>query len=533
MYKGKYEQNQAPAAPKATKIPAPQEQAAVPAAPQAEVPHRPARTDAPHRPSQTDTPRRPSQTDTPRRSPQAADTRRAPQRKRKKRTTKGTYIFYGTYLALICVFFVVIAIAMGALKDWLVKFEAAQPKVKSQQVFEQLFSDPDWAEIYVLANPDDSSSGSKTAYAAYMETLVGDEKLTFIETSAGLSGDQKYYVCLGDQAIAAFTLTADNKDAEVPDWRLGTVEVYFSRYLSCSIVTLPGYTVTVNGKVLDDSYIVRTVSTKAEEYLPENVHGYRLQELQVTGLKAKPEVVVTDAQGQPVELTYNEETCTYTQVLPEAPTISDDEYDVVLAAAKAYSEYMIAGSYGLTKYFDTNSEIYKTITGGMVIRQSYSSYKFETETISDYYRYSDNLFSAKINLVAKVTRKDGSVKEFEVDSTLIFDKSSGKWIVHDMVNLDIQEEVTMVRLTYKDADNNVLSSEFVDAHTTRLTPPAVTAPEGQEFIGWFMETVDESGNTTLTLKFPPAENGSVNLSGEQALEPMVLVPRFENAEGNA
>ena len=133
----------------------------------------------------------------------------------------------------------------------------------------------------------------------------------------------------------------------------------------------------------------------------------------------------------------------------------------------------------------------------------------------------------------KVTRKDGSVKEFEVDSTLIFDKSSGKWIVHDMVNLDIQEEVTMVRLTYKDADNNVLSSEFVDAHTTRLTPPAVTAPEGQEFIGWFMETVDESGNTTLTLKFPPAENGSVNLSGEQALEPMVLVPRFENAEGNA
>ena len=513
MYKGKFEQNQTSAAPKAAKIPAPQEQTATPAVSQAEAPRR-----------------RNSQTETPRRAPQ----RRAPaQRKRKKRTTKGTYIFYGIYLALILVFFIVIAIAMGALKNWLVNFEAAQPKVKSQQVFEQLFSDPDWAEIYALANPDDSSSDSKTAYAVYMEELVGDDELTFIETSAGLSGDKKYIVCHGEEAVAVFTLTADNKDAEVPDWKLGTVEVFFSRNLSCSIITLPGHTVTVNGMALDDSYIIRTVSTKAEDYLPDGTHGYHLQEMQITGLIAKPEVVVTDAQGQAVEMTYDDKTCTYTQVLPEAPTITDEEYDVILAAAKAYSEYMIAGSYGLTKYFDTSSEIYKTITGGMVIRQSYSSYKFETETISDYYRYSDNLFSAKITLVTKVTRKDGSVKEFEVDSTFIFDKSSGKWIVHDMVNLDIQEQITMVRLTYKDSDNNVLSSEFVDANSNRLTTPAVTAPEGKVFTGWFAETVDESGNTTLTLTFQPDENGSVSLGGDQALEPMVLVARFENVEESA
>ena len=499
MYKGKYEQNQTPAARSAAKLSAPQEQSA-------------------------------AQTEACPRSPQ----RRAPaQRRRKKRTTKGTYIFYGVYLSLILVFFIVIGIAMVALKNWLINFEAAQPKVKSQQVFEQLFSAPDWAEIYALANPDDSASESKNDYAAYMEELVGDDELTFIETSAGLSGDKKYIVCHGNQTVATFTLTAQDKDAEVPDWQLGTVEVYFSRSLSYKIITLPGHTVTVNGKTLDDSCIIRTVSTKAEDYLPEGTHGYRLQEFQITDLKSKPQVIVTDEQGQAVEMTYDEQTGTYSQVLAEAPTISAEEYDVVLAAAKAYSEYMIAGSYGLTKYFDTGSQIYKTITGGMIIRQSYSSYKFETETISDYYRYSDDLFSAKINLVTKVTRKDGTVKEFEVDSTLIFEKSGGKWIVRDMVNVNIQEQVTMVRLTYKDSENNVLSSEFVDSQADRLTTPTVTVPEGQVFAGWFMESVDQNGNTTLTLKFRPDENGNVILGGNQDLESMVLVARFENPEENA
>lgn len=495
MYKGKYEQNQTPAAPKAAKIPTQETQ--------------------------------PTPSETPVAHP-APQRRSAPQRKRRKRTTKGTYIFYGVYLSVILIFFIVIGIAMGALKSWLVSFQAAQPEVKSQQIFTELFADPDWAQIYTLANPNDSSADSKSAYAAYMEDLIGDDKLTFIETSAGLSGDKKYIICHGNQGIATFTLTADNKDADVPDWKLGTVEVFFSRYLSYDIIALPGNTVTVNGTVLDESHIIRTVSTKAEEYLPEGFHGYQLLTYRITDLKAAPQVVVTDAAGQSVEMIYDEAAGTYTQVMAESPAISDDKYDVVLAAAKAYSEYMIAGSYGLTKYFDTNSQIYKTITSGMVIRQSYSSYKFDEETISDYYLYSDDLFSAKINLVTEVTRKDGSVKEFEVDSTFIFDKSSGNWIVHDMVNLDIQEQVTMVRLTYKDADGNVLSSELVDANSNRLTPPAVTVPEGKTFAGWYEETTDKQGNTTLTLRFQPDANGNVSLG--ETLDPMVLVPRFEEAQ---
>lgn len=493
MYKGKYEQNQTPAAPKAAKVSAPQAQSA---------------------PSETPT---------------------LPRNKRKKRTTKGTYIFYGIYLSVILVFFIVIGIAMGALNNWLVDFQAAQPDTASQRIFSELFADPDWAEIYALANPNDSSADSKSACAAYMEEQIGDKKLAYIETASDPSGDRKYIVYYQSDAengigIATFTLTADNKDAQIPNWKLGTVEVFFSRYLRFDIIALPGYTVTVNGTALDESHIIRTVSTRAEEYLPEGIHGYQLLTYRVTDLKAAPEVVVTGKDGQTVEIIYDEASGTYTQVMAEAPTISDSEYTTLLTAAQTYCRYMIGdvGKTGLGKCFDSSTEIYKTITSSTTWMQNFKGFQFSKETITDFYCYSDSLYSAKVSLTLDVTRKNGTIKSYELSSTFFLEKQGDQWKVIEMTNVNVQEQVTMVRLTYKDADGNVLSSDFVDANSKNLATPTVTAPQGQIFSGWFEETTDTQGNTTLTLQFQPDANGNVSVG--EALEPMVLVPRFEEVQ---
>ena len=513
MYKGKYEQKQPAAAAKPPKVSASKVQPA-----SAEETKHPAPVAEKPRPAPAA------------KTSQPAPQGKAPaQRKRKKRTTKGTYIFYGILLTLILVFFIVIAVAMGALKDWLINFQAAQPDTASKQVFSELFADPDWAELYDLANPDTNCDDSKAACVKYMEHLIGDKKLAFSEDAGGLSGKKYivYYVQDSETGvgIATFTLTADNMDAEVPNWRFGELEVFFKPNLSYNIITLPGCTVTADGKALDESHIIRAVSTKAEAYLPEGIHGYQLQEMRITGLEKRPEIIVTDAQGQPVEMTYDPETKTYTQVMPELPTISDEEYDLVLATTKAYSEYMITGKNNLPKYFDKSSKIYKTITGGMIIRQGYSSYKFDKETITDYYRYSDDLFSARINLVTQVTRPNGTIKEFEVDSTLFFERSAGKWRVRDMVNVDTQEQTTIVRLTFKDDQGNILSSELVDANTKNLTTPAITAPDGKTFIGWYEETIDELGGISLAKRFSPDADGNVHLT--DALTSMILVPQYE------
>ena len=68
-----------------------------------------------------------------------------------KRSWKGTLIFYLCCLVFVFVFYVGTFIGLNFLKAWLVKFEAAQPTVKCQEVFDQLFADPDWEKLYELA----------------------------------------------------------------------------------------------------------------------------------------------------------------------------------------------------------------------------------------------------------------------------------------------------------------------------------------------------------------------------------------------
>ena len=523
MYKGKYEQNQTPEVPNATRVNMPQEGMNVPTprpAPQGE--HR--TTPRPAHQGERPTAPRPT-------------TQRNPNRRPPVKPilfgglSKGSYIFYGIYLAIVLIFFIGVAIGMGVLKDWLVNYQAAQPEEASQQIFTDLFSDPDWAEIYQLAKPDNKNDRATAAFVEHMNKQVGNDKLSYVQTSGG-TDVMKYFVLHGRQVVAAFSMRPDDKNAEVTQWKFDSVEVYFnwSCNLCYNIVVLPGYTVTVNGKTLSDDDVVRYVTTKAEEYLPKGAQGFRMLEYQVTGLEEKPEVTVADKNGNPVEITFDEATKTYTQVMPNAPTISQAEYDVVLAATKAYAQYVIAGgTTELRKYFDSSSEIYKTITGGMIIRQKFTKYVYGQEEITEYYRYSDTLFSARIKLITTVTSAQYGDKDMEVDSTFIFDKSSGKWVVHNMLNISIQEQVEEIRAIFKDADGNVLSSLMVNADTKILAAPAITAPEGKVFVGWQEQIIDDQGNIgVIETIYTPDAIGDISLaSRKEPLKPVVLVPKFE------
>ena len=73
-------------------------------------------------------------------------------KKEKKTKYKGnktvTKVFYTCYFLMILLFCGGVFFAHGLLVDWLTKFEAAQPTVKSEEVFTELFAQPDWADLY-------------------------------------------------------------------------------------------------------------------------------------------------------------------------------------------------------------------------------------------------------------------------------------------------------------------------------------------------------------------------------------------------
>lgn len=451
-------------------------------------------------------------------------------RKRRFHAKTSTLIFYIIYLTFILAFFLAMDPVLTGLRGWLVSFEASQPNVKCEQVFQEMFAEPDWAALYTMAGGQDTEFEGKDTYAAYMEQKVGDSKLTYSETSAGLSGDKKYIVSLGKEKIATFTLTSEEHEAtQIAQWELGKVEIFFSRSEHLTIRTIPGYTVALNGVTLDDRYIIRTVSTTAEEYLPEGLHGYRMMELEAEGFLMQPLVTVTDPAGNTVEMTYDPKLDLYSHPIPSFE-ISDAEYATVLAATQAYCKYMIRDitESTLKQYFDGSTALFKGLreTDPWMQKHMMKSYAFSPETISGFYRYSDELYSARVELTLQVTRTNGSVKPYPVTTTFFFSKNAeGKWLVTDMTNVDIQVQTTLVRLQFLQ-DGELLHSEMVDAAASQLLLPNVLVPEGKTFAGWFMETLDEKGNKTMHLVFAPSEDGTVILP-EGMLEPMTLYALFE------
>ena len=462
--------------------------------------------------------------------------------KKKSGPRLGGVIFYTLYFLFILIFFLGTFIGLTWLHGWLTDFELAQPTVKAEQVFTQLFTHPDWGALYDAAGAKDSAYEGKDAYVAYMEDKVGNSQLTYMETSAGLSGDKKYLVRLGSEKVASFTLVDKNQVGDVsldnlenigdiPDWQLGAVEVFFNREGTYYIEKLDGHTAYVNDVPLTDDMTIQVATTLAEEYLPAGTTGASMCTQQIDGLMTQPVVTIFDKSGKQMEVTYDETTRTFTERL-ESNTMSDEEKNVALEAAKVYCQWMIkevTDRGTIAKYYDPSSETYNNIVKTTELwMQSHNGYTFSNESVTNYARYGDDLFSVSVSLSLDVTRTDGTVKNYPYSQSLFFRKSdTGKWLCFASTNKDVSVPVGRVRLTFMNGENEV-HSQFYSTDSKEIITPVVPTPEGKVFTGWVTIEKDESGTTVYNLQFQPDEEGKVAIPEGTTLKPMTLYALFQN-----
>lgn len=456
-----------------------------------------------------------------------------------KRRHIGGLIFYTVFFACILLIYTFTYFKLGDLQDWLVRYESAQPTKKYQEVFHLYFEDPNWGLLYDNAGVKESAFEGRDAYIAYMEEKVGDQPLTCLETSAGLSKDKKYIVRLGDEKVASFTLTDKNLQAgetgavseipEIPNWQLGTIELFYEGAGTYYVQTLEGQKVQVNGVPLEETNTVQMVTSKANEYLPEGVTAPTSLVHQVDGLMVKPTVTVTDAAGKTVETAYDEETHTFTVPALQEQQIGEAEKKVALEALKTYAMYMsVKGGMEneLAQYFQRGTEVFKTITSmERNWNQRYKDHNFTDDGIKDYVRYNDELFSARVTTTLHLVRSDNTEKVNQLDQSMFFKKVDGQWKCFEMTAVDVSGPVTKVKLTFKNEDQ-ILKSDFLDASATQVECPAVTAPAGKNFAGWMVEERKPNGDRVMRLVLQPNENNVAAVTGGE-LKPMVLMPLFE------
>lgn len=467
----------------------------------------------------------------------------APVKPQKRGPRLGGVIFYTLYFLFILIFFLGTFLGLNWLNGWLADYEASQPTVKAEQVFQQYFSNADWGSLYDAAGMTDSPYEGKEQFVAYMEQKVGTSQLNYLETSAGLSGDRKYNVRLGDEKIAAFTLADQNhvKDpsfenlediGKIADWQLSAVEIFVQRTGTYRIVKMNGHRALVNGVELDDSHIIQIATTLAEEYLPEGTTGTSMCTQEVTGLFAQPTVSVFDDKGNEMQVTYDEDTRTFTE-RTESNTMNSDQENAIRGAAHTYCQWMIkevTNRATVAKYFDPAGDTYSDIVRTTELwMQSHNGYEFTDEKISDFTLYNDSIFSARITLTLKVTRTDGTVKDYPYASSMFFQKDdSGAWLCTKATNKDITQPVGKVRLTFMVDDKEVFSNFFETDATEIVTPAISPIPEGKVFSGWAKKEVDDKGVTTWILVFQPDESGRVTIPEGNSLEPMTLYALFED-----
>ena len=473
----------------------------------------------------------PAKKDAPAKKQPAPQVQAAPKRRGPR---LGGVIFYTLYFLFIFLFFAGTYVGLQWLHGWLCDYEAAQPTTKCQEVFDQLFSDPDWSALYDAAGVEDTLYEGKEAFVSYMENKVGDSELTYLETSTGLSTDKMYIVKLGSEKVATFTLVGKtDHPTDIPDWQLGSIELFYERQESFLIELADGYTAYVNGVALDDSFTIQVATTKADStpnFLPIGVSSPKTYVQQITGLMAVPTVTVTDASGQDVPVSYDAETRTFT-AQTEANTMSDTEKELALNAIKTYAEYQIkeASANKVAKYFDSSSDAYSNIMATVLNwTKGNNGYMFSNDSVTGYARYSDTLFSVYATTELTINLTDGGTTVKSVNATLLFQLKNGSWKVIHMTNADVSEPVGKVRLTFMNEDT-VLVSELYENDTNELIIPIPSADEGKVFAGWVRKDKNEDGSTTLTLVFTPDDSGLVTIPSGTTLEPMTLYAYFEDA----
>jgi len=442
--------------------------------------------------------------------------------KKHKGSRDVTIIFYTAYILVILGFLSGLYFLNSWISEGLTEFENSHIQIRSKEIFDQLFAQPDWENIYHLAGIEDTKFETGSAYVSYMEETVGTQALTFRETAPTDGSDYAYTIVLGEKALGHFTVSdVREKDAQWPDWQLSSLTMDISREITVQIQKLDCHTVTINGIRLDDSYTIRKNSNIASLYLPAGTDGIGTELQMVSGLLYPPEIEILDESGTPCPMEYDPETGIFMEQIPPVSGLTPDEETLALDTAKAYAMYKLrnASRGNASLYFHPNSQAYQDLILGDYWFEKAGGYRLKGPEITISRRFSNDSFFVQTTMTATLT----ATKETkETQAAFYFRKFNGSWSCYAISLGNALDPITSVRLDFA-ADGRVIHSSFVEVSAQRFLCPVVTAPEGHIFAGWNMEGTD--------LLLLTEDTGCIALPENFVLKPMRLNAIYESMEG--
>lgn len=431
-------------------------------------------------------------------------------------------------------------------------YELSQASHFAQELFDEHFSAPDWGALYDAASADMLTQyEGRDAYIRYMKAKVGGQPLIYQHRKDLSETEILYDVYLQKEQIAAFTIVNSSSDPAAPNWQFGGVKIFYTNDQSYRIECAIGHTIKVNGIPLDESTIVKTVQllpTNALKMLASQFPVIGINTHEIQGLMSAPLVSIEDAQGTPLEVSYNEQTHVYSESLSQK-AVPQEIQDLALSAVHTYCEFMLqqANAADISKYFKTGTDTHKAITS---VRRDHlqkpAGCTFAEEQINNLVYYADDFYSVDVNLTVQMDRGDGTIKEDLVEKSLFFrQQNDGSWICTNMTSEKLYDEVTTVRVKFVQ-DDNVLFSRMINQKEQVLYCPDPVVPtelpdnspahimkkeedtqlEKIVFAGWGLKLLDPAGKPYYQPVFQVGLDRKAEVPGGLLDEPVTLYPIF-------
>lgn len=343
----------------------------------------------------------------------------------KKKNEKASQIslFWAIYFGVAAAAIVVVIVALQVVKDRLAEYEAVQPKYVAAEVFSDYFEPIRYEKLLADARYD-AGTVEPGEIVEYLQDEVGDSQLTYSIGSSNAPNEVRYIVKAGGKQFASINLClSENKSRHGFDtYEFSYLELYINTEdttepieLTVTIETPSAYSVTVDGKPLSEELLVsKYIRTDVMLYYPQDITGVEYAVYTLNGLEELPgEITVIDPDGQNAEISFDENTGTYTAGITYSQALAEEYSGYVTEAMEKYAEYVQAsetvGLNSIKGYFDTDSDLYADVVaaGGsrwMVI--DWSSASYENVNVGEFYAFTPEIFSCRVSFT-QVLHRDG------------------------------------------------------------------------------------------------------------------------------
>ena len=377
-----------------------------------------------------------------RRAKQAAESRKQAKSSGKKKMGK-----WGKFLIILsAALLVILVVGCIIFNSFLKKYEEGQHSNVAASVVKE-FSTSSSLNSYLKKNADKINclEDFDNLVEDYTASLDG-KKISYVYDAASTADSPKYNITADGTVVAKVTMEKDGKGAfGLTKWKVGKLDVtsFIPGAKSYNILVPEGSTVTVNGTVLDESYITG-------EGIPEVLKGSvdfiqnppSFTTYTVSGFTRTPDVTAVDASGSSVNLSESENTFMAGQAADQ--DFIDEVKPICERGLESWATYFIYMSHNLDLYILEDSEVYKFIFGGddydpinpwLYNWEQIVDYDFSEFEVSNFVKYADDCFTCDVKYHLDITFSEAGMSDDnqELDATWVWVADGDSWSISDVI----------------------------------------------------------------------------------------------------